>query len=141
MPSTPTTPTPTPASMTELPTSFGALKPVGHVLIALRTPQQQSILEVALQEDGWPPEHVAEFKPRDSVQELSAMLDNAGAMAGFGYEITLMRRYLQLARDGHRWLLVRADDDARAQRVGELARLYGASAAVRYRTFTIEELV
>ena len=133
--------TTTPTSMTELPTSFGALKPVGHVLIALRTMQQQSILEVALLEEGWPREQVAEFKPRDSVQELTALVEKAGAMAGFGYEITLMRRYLELARDGHHWLLVRVDDDAKAQRVGELARLYGASAAVYYRTFTIEELL
>jgi hypothetical protein len=140
---TPTTTTATtaPASMTELPTSFGALKPVGHVLIALRTQQQQNILEVALLEDGWPPAQVAEFKPRDSVQELTALVDNAGGMAGFGYEITLMRRYLELARNGHRWLLVRVDDDGRAQRVGELARLYGASAAVHYRRLTIEELL
>ncbi|MFT3818261.1 MAG: hypothetical protein QM750_11615 [Rubrivivax sp.] len=135
------TPTPTPTSMTELPTSFGALKPVGHVLIALRTVQQQSILEVALLEEGWAPEQLAEFKPRDSVQELTGLVDNAGGMAGFGYEITLMRRYLELARNGHRWLLVRVDDDTKAQRVGELARLYGASAAVHYRTLTIEELV
>ncbi len=138
---TPITATTAPASMSELPTSFGALKPVGHVLAALLTQQQQDILQVALLEDGWPATDVAEFKPRDSVQELTALIDNAGTLAGFGYEITLMRRYLELARNGHRWLLVRVDDDAKAQRVGDLARLYGASAAVHYRRFTIEELL
>lgn len=138
---TPTITPTTSTSMTELPTSFGALKPVGHVLIALRTQQQQNILEVALLEDGWTSGQVAEFKPRDSVQELTGLIETAGGMAGFGYEITLMRRYLKLAHEGHRWLLVRVDDDVKAQRVGELARLYGAAAAVHYRTFTIEELL
>ncbi len=129
------------SSMTELPTSFGALKPVGHALVALRTPQQLDILRVALVEDGWSADDISEFTPRESVEELAAMVDNAGGMAGFGYEITLMRRYLELARSGHRWLLVRVDDDDQAARLGRLARLYGASAAVQYRMLTIEELL
>ncbi len=124
----------------QLPTSFGTLKPVGHVLVALPTRPQQDILRTALLEDGWTAETVAEFTPRDSAQELEAMVDNASGMAGFGYELTLMRRYLELARSGHSWLLVKGDDDERVQRIGHLARLNGASAAVHYRRFTVEEL-
>ena len=125
----------------QLPTSFGALKPVGHVLIALKSRPQKDILQTALLEDGWAPESVAEFTPRESVEELAAMVDNASGMAGFGYELTLMRRYLELARSGHCWLLVKVEDEAQAERVGQLTRLYGASAAVHYRTFTIEDLL
>lgn len=56
-------------------------------------------------------------------------------------KLTLMRRYLELARSGHCWLLVKADDDEQGQRIGQLARLYGASAAVHYRLLTVEELL
>lgn len=125
----------------QLPTSFGALKPVGHVLIALKAASQRDILQTALIEDGWAPEEVAEFTPRESVEELAELVDNASGMAGFGYELTLMRRYLELARNGHCWLLAKVVDDAHAERIGQLARLYGASAAVHYRTFTVEDLL
>lgn len=126
----------------ELPTSFGALKPVGHVLIALKTRQQKGVVQTALSEEGWAPEAMADFTPSESVDELANMVDQAsGGLAGFGYELTLMRRYLELARQGHCWLLVKVDDDAKAQRIGQLARLYGASAAVHYRTFTVEDLL
>jgi hypothetical protein len=45
------------------------------------------------------------FTPRESVSELEAMVENAGSMVGFGYEITLLRRYVALTHEGYRWLL------------------------------------
>jgi hypothetical protein len=125
----------------QMPTSFGALKPTGHVLLALKARSQKEVLETALLEAGWADDAIAEFSPRETVAELTAMVDKASGLAGFGSELTLMRRYLQLARVGHCWLLVRVDNDEQALRIGQLARLYGASAAVHYRTFTIEDLL
>lgn len=57
-----------------------------------------------------------------------------------GYELTLMWRYLELARSGHCWLLVKVDEADEAEQVGRLARLYGAAAAVHHRCFTVDEL-
>lgn len=125
----------------DLPTSFGTLKPVGHVLMAVKTRSQADILSVALAEAGWPADTVSEFRPQETVEELAAMVGNASGLAGFGYEITLMRRYLELAREGHSWLLVKVDDDDHAERAAQLGRLYGASLAVHYRRFTVEELI
>lgn len=124
-----------------LPTSFGTLKPIDHVLVALRTPQHCSALQSALARAGWSDGHVNEFKPRETVDELAAMVDKASGAAGFGYELTLMRRYLQLARAGHCWLLVKVANDEGAERLAQVARQHGASTAVHYRRFTIEELI
>jgi hypothetical protein len=75
------------------------------------------------------------------VAELRAMVDNTGLLAGFGYEITLLRRYVELTEEGYQWLLVQADDRDRAATAAELARACGATVAVHYRTFTVEELI
>ncbi len=124
-----------------LPTSFGVFKPVGHVMMGLPTQAQADALVVALRGAGWPDPGVRQFSPRESVAELRAMVDNAGTLAGFGYEITLLRRYLALAEAGYRWLLVHADNDDRAAAAAEVARACGATLAVYYRTLTVEELL
>lgn len=129
------------ATLDQLPTSFGSLKPIGHVLLALPSRSQRDTVRQALADDGWPADETLLFDPTDAATELQALIDNASGMAGFGYEITLMRRYLELARGGASWLLVKVDDDDDAQRVGKLARLYGALSAVHYRTLTVEDLL
>ena len=124
-----------------LPTSFGALKPVGHVLLALPSTNLRDAVQTGLQLEGWPDDEVIEFEPREAVEDLTQLIERSSGAAGFGYEITLMRRYLDLARSGHVWLLVKVDDTEQAERVAQLARLYGAGSAVHYRTLTVEDLL
>jgi hypothetical protein len=124
-----------------VPTSFGVFKPTGHVMIGLPTPGQADALQQALLAEGWPAASVQHFRPHDSVQELETMVANAGSMAGFGYEIMLLRRYLTLAREGCQWLLVKVDGVEHAAAAAEAARVCGAVLAVHYRTLTVEELL
>ena len=124
-----------------LPTSFGVFKPVGHVMIGLPTQAQVDALVAALHDAGWLGSAVRQFSPRENVAELRAMVDNAGPLAGFGYEITLLKRYLALTEEGYQWLLVQADDSERAAAAAALARASGATLAVYYRTLTAEELL
>jgi hypothetical protein len=129
------------AAAQSLPTSFGVFKPVGHVMTGLPTQAQLDALVATLHGAGWPVSGVRQFSPRESVAELRAMVDNAGPLAGLGYEITLLKRYLALAEMGTQWLLVQAEDSERAARVAEAARSCGATLAVYYRTLTVEELI
>lgn len=124
-----------------LPTSFGVFKPVGHVMIGLPTQAQLNALVAALGDAAWPMTSMRQFSPRESAAELQAMIDNAGVLANFGYEIKLLSRYRSLTEEGYRWLLVQADDTERAAAVAEIARSCGATLAVHYRTFTEEELI
>lgn len=123
------------------PMSFGVFKPVGHVMVGVPSQGQAGALEAALQAAGWQADTVQHFTPRESVAELEAMVDNAGAMAGFGYEITLLRRYLALTKEGYRWLLVKVTDSEHATAAAEVARRHGATLAIHYRTFTVDELI
>jgi hypothetical protein len=124
-----------------VPTSFGAFKPVGHLMLGLPTQAQCDALQEALLGAGWPRDEVRNFAPGESVAQLEAMVDNSGTVAGFGYEINLLRRYLALAREGCVWLLVKVADLEHAQAATELARARGALIAVYYRTLTIEDLL
>lgn len=130
-----------PLSADGMPSSFGVFKPIGHVMTGLPTQAQSDALANSLKSSGWPADAVHHFAASESVAELEVMVDSAGPMAGFGYEITLLRRYLELARQGYRWLLVRVDDTEQAAAVAEQARLCGATLAVHYRTLTVEELL
>ncbi|WP_425259298.1 hypothetical protein ACPOLB_00405 [Rubrivivax sp. RP6-9] len=124
-----------------LPTSFGVFKPVGHVMVGLPTQSEADALAVALQAAGWPRAAVQPFVPSDSAAELRALVDNAGPLAGFGHEITLLRRYQQLTAAGYRWLLVRVEDSRPAAAAAEIASACGATLAVHYRTLTVEDLI
>jgi len=75
------------------------------------------------------------------MSELEAIVENAGSMVGFGYEITLLRRYVALAQEGYRWLLVKMDSTEHAAAAGEVARGCGAALAGHYRTMMVEELI
>lgn len=125
----------------DVPTSFGVFKPVGHLMIGLPNQEQTDALVSALQGAGWLSHEVRQFKPRESVAELEALVDNASGVAGFGFEITLLRRYLALAREGVCWLLVKVHDTDHAAKAADMARERGATLAVHYRTLTVEELI
>lgn len=124
-----------------VPTSFGVFKPVGCVMLGLPTPTLLDTLVETLHGAGWPRDALRKFAPRETVPELEAMIEGAGPLAGFGYEITMLRRYLALAREGCRWLLVTVDGTEQAAQVAEHARQVGARLAVHYRGLTIEELI
>jgi hypothetical protein len=129
------------AAAEALPTSFGAFKPVGHVMMGLPSQDQLNALVSALCEAGWLRAALRQFSPLESAAELQAMVDKAGTLSVFGYEIKALRRYVSLTEAGYRWLLVQVDDLAHAEAAAKTARDCGATMAMYYRTLTIEELI
>ena len=124
-----------------LPTSFTAFNPIGHLMLGLPSTEHLSALSAALRANGWPGDSVVEFTPSEGAEEFAEMIDNAGPLVGFGYEITLARRYLKLSRQGYRWLLVKVEDSEEAARAADIARTHGATLAVHYRLLIAEELI
>lgn len=120
--------------------SFGTFKPVGHVMVGIASTSATSALERALFRAGFE-SGLVWITPSESAEELKALIDTASPLAGFGYEITLMRRYVELSQSGYRWLLVKVDSNEQAQLVGDAAREAGATLAVRYGRLVIEELI
>jgi hypothetical protein len=69
------------------------------------------------------------------------MTDDPGPLADFGHEVTLLRRYVELAQQGYGWCLVKVDDNPQAVQAAAIARDGGATLAVHYRLLTMEELI
>ena len=119
----------------------GILNPVGHVVLAFPDDATTAEAVQALHAAGFAPEDVLVYTAAEATPALRERVRTASEAAGFGYEITLMRRYLALAEAGAGWLVVYAPSDAAAVRVAEIARRHGASCAVRYHRLASEELI
>jgi hypothetical protein len=123
------------------PQSFGAFKPVGHVVVAMPDDPRAAAAAQALRAAGFEAEDVLEYTAAEENDEMDRMLQHASDLAGFGYEISLMRRYQQLAKQGASWLIVFAPDDEQARTVAEVVKAHGALMAEKYHRLVVEDLI
>jgi hypothetical protein len=121
--------------------TLGAFNPVGHVVLAFADDAAAAKAVQALQDAGADPADVLVFSSAELHRPMSDMLRNASGAAGFGYEVTLMRRYIDLAAQGAGWIVVHVPDDAAAERVRDIAKRFDARAGVRYHRLASEEIV
>ena len=123
------------------PQSFGTFKPVGHVVVAFPDDDRAAEALRALRDQGFEPDDILEYTAAEEDDEMDRMLQHASDFAGFGYEVTLMRRYQKLAREGASWLIVYAPDSERTARVADAVRPHGALLAEKYNSLVIEDLI
>ena len=123
------------------PQSFGAFKPVGHVVVALPDAEAASGAVRDLRAAGFDAEDILEYSAAEEDDEMGRMLAQGGDFAGFGYEVSLMRRYQALAKAGACWLIVFAPTDELHERVAEVAKAQGALMAEKYHRLVIEDLI
>jgi hypothetical protein len=123
------------------PQSFGAFKPVGHVVVALPDDVKAAAAVQSLRAAGFEAEDILEYTAAEEDDEMDRMLQHASDFAGFGYEISLMRRYRELNQEGASWLIVYAPDDVRTYKVADVVRVHDAVVAEKYNRLTIEDLL
>jgi hypothetical protein len=119
----------------------GILNPVGHVILAFEDDAVTAEAVQALRAGGSADEDILFYRAEEATPRLRERVQTASEAAGFGYEITLMRRYLSFAERGAGWLIVYAPDDGAVQRVVEVARRFNALCAVRYHRLANEDLI
>ena len=125
----------------DLPTSLGAFKPVDHIMVALPDDVARNAFTDDLLVHGFTADDVLHFSAAEGASEMTELIEDASDFAGFGYEITLMRRYVDLSRKGHRWVVVYAPEDEQAEQVKEAALRHGAPMAVKYHLLAVEDLI
>ena len=121
--------------------TVGTLNPVGHVVLAFKNDAVTADAVTALHAAGFSADDTLAYLAVDATPRLRERVETASKGAGFGYEITLMRRYLALAEEGSGWVIVYAPDDAAVERVTAVATRFEALCAVRYRRLMTEDLV
>ena len=119
----------------------GNFNPTGHAVLAFADDASARGAEHALHAAGFTSEDVLAYTGEAVKPRMQKMVDTAGEGAGFGYEITLLRRYLVLAGEGCGWLIVYCPDDDATARVTEVASRFKAKSAVKYNRLVNEELV
>jgi hypothetical protein len=123
------------------PQSLGAFKPIGHVVVAMPDDARAAAAVRALLQQGFDRGDILEYSAAEENDEMDRMLQHTSDFAGFGYEITLMRKYKALAADGASWLIVFAPEDDQAERVATAVRDHGALLAEKYHRLVIEDLL
>ena len=119
----------------------GNFNPTGHAVLAFADDAVTQQAEHALHAAGFTAEDVLAYSGAAVKPSLQKMVDTAGESAGFGYEITLLRRYLTLAGEGCGWLIVYAPNDAATQRATDVGVRFGARSAVKYNWLVNEDLI
>ena len=125
----------------DIQSATGVLNPVGHVVLAFKDDAVVDQVVTALRSAGLVDEDILAYLATDATPRLRERVRTTSGSAGFGYEITLMRRYLALAEEGAGWLIVYAPDDVAVQRITDVATRFGALCAVRYHRLATEELI
>ena len=119
----------------------GNFNPTGHAVLAFADDAVATQAEQALHAAGFTAGDVLAYTSEAVEPRLQKMVDTAGQGAGFGYEITLLRRYLVLAGEGCGWLIVYCPEDDATARVTDVAAKHNAKSAVKYNRLVNEELV
>ena len=125
----------------ELQESMGAFNPVGHAVLAFGDDKAAGEAAQALREAGFGADDLLVFTSGELFPDLQDMMRNASGAAGFGYEITLMRRYMTLASEGVGWVVVYAPDEAQVVKAKGVASRLGARSAVSYGRLVHEDLI
>jgi hypothetical protein len=123
------------------PQSLGAFKPIGHVVVAMPDDRSAGAAVQALMQQGFERDDILEYSAAEENDEMDRMLQHTSDFAGFGYEVTLMRKYKELAARGASWLIVFAPEDEHAERVAGAVRGHGALLAEKYHRLVIEDLL
>ncbi len=121
--------------------SLGAFKPVGHAMLAFETEALARDAAAALLQQGFAPEDLIHYASAELLPKIEEAVRDASDAAGFGYEITLMKRYMTLASESCGWLLVYSPEEEQTAKVQEVAKRLGARSAVQYGRLLIEDLV
>ena len=119
----------------------GILNPLGHVILAFKDDAVTAEAVAALRAAGSSAEDVLVYRAEEARPRLRERVQTVSQAAGFGYEITLMRRYLAFAEQGAGWLIVHAPDEAAVERIVAVAKRFQALCAVRYHRLANEDLI
>jgi enoyl-[acyl-carrier-protein] reductase (NADH) len=119
----------------------GTFNPTGHIVASFTNDAIAATAADTLHTQGFKAEDILSYTSAEVLKRLREMVAGASEAAGFGYEITLMRRYLKLAEAGAGWLIIYAPEDENTEKVAKVATDSKALCAVRYGRLVNEDLV
>jgi len=124
----------------EHPSTLGAFKPVGHVVIAFPEDTDLEQVQRALMHAGLSADAIVRMTPEQMIAQADHDLATASPLAAVGQELNLVKAHREMAASRHSFFIVAANDE-QVPRVTEVANAFHAARAQRYGRFIIEELI
>ena len=122
-------------------TMGGVFYPTGYVVLMLPTEQDARDACKLLGDNGFPEEEVTLITPQDFRRELGDATGDDAILPSAGSEGDTLRRFIELARQGHHGLMVHAPSGDDSERVMTLLKGSPISYGQKYRKLVIEDLV
>jgi hypothetical protein len=123
-------------------TMGGVFYPTGYMFIMFPTMKEARDAELALEDEGYPGEYISFLTPRDIQEKVVRTIGHADApMPSAGTEADTVRRFAELASEGHHALLIHAPSAKQTEHVMDVLKDANISYGQKYRHFVIEDLV
>ncbi len=123
-------------------TMGGVFYPTGYMVVMFPTGQDATNAARKLDEDGFAGDKVALLTPDVIQQKIARTVGTADIpMPSAGTEADTVRRYAELAAQGHHGLMIHAPHGEETAHIMELLEGAPVSYAQKYRQLVIEDLV
>lgn len=121
--------------------SFGTFKPVGYTVLAFEDEAAARAVLARLNAAGFKDEDVLVASSENLFPRVQAqMRESTGMVAAQGYEVVLMKRYLEIAAHGAWWLMVWSPHEAEVAGVKSVLAQERPLTAAHYGRIMIEDL-
>ena len=121
--------------------SFGTFKPVGYTVLAYADEAAARAALDRLVAAGFTDDDALIASSANLFPRVQAQMHDATGMIGAqGYEVVLMKRYLEIAAAGAWWLMVWSPEGAQVARIKALLRESPPLSAAHYGRVMIEDL-
>ena len=119
----------------------GVFYPTGYMFLMFPTEQDARKAVKALEDNGYRGESISLLTPRDIQEKVVRTVGSADIpLPSAGTEADTVRRFAELASQGHHALMVHAPSHDESERVMELLRGAPISYGQKYRQLVIQDL-
>lgn len=127
---------------TDMLTMGGVFYPTGYMFVMFPTEKDARDGERKLEDDGYTGEEISLVSPGDIQEKIARTVGNADIpLPSAGTEADTVRRYAELASQGHHALLIHAPKGEETEHIMQLLKDCPISYAQKYRHLVIEDLV
>ncbi|HWI82074.1 RNA-binding protein [Ramlibacter sp.] len=120
----------------------GVFYPTGHLFLMFPTEQDARNAERALEDAGHSGEHICLLTPAEIRDKIGRTVASEDApLPSPGTEVETVRRFDELAHQGHYGLLIHAPSHDETEHIMQTLRGHPVSYGQKYRHLVIEDLV
>ena len=119
----------------------GVFYPTGYAIVMFADAENAARAASEIEAAGFASQDIMELTPAVILREIGKVEgDESVALPSVGTEGATVQKYINLAREGHHGLMVKAASDADSTRLMDIARRFAFSYGQKYHMLAIEDL-